>query len=266
MKMRHLYAVPALLAASAVAASAQIPRAYDGHPNLSGVWQTLSTANWNLEDHAPEGSPFWQMGTLSAVPPTKGVVEGGAIPYKPEALKQREENRANRWRQDPEAKCYMAGIPRATYMPYPFAIVQGTDRIIMSYQFANANRNIYTGKFREAAVDTWMGTANASWDGNTLVIDNRGFNDQSWFDRSGNYHSDKLKVIERYTMVDKNQIRYEATIEDPEVFTRPWKIALTLYRNLELNGTFPEYKCVQYSERMLYSDLSGPTAPPETKP
>jgi hypothetical protein len=259
----HFVLWPALLCG--VSASAQVPRAYDGHPDLSGIWKTTSTANWNLEDHGPEAGPVWQIGTFGAVPPTRGVVEGGAIPYKAESLAKREENRANRWHEDPEAKCYMPGIPRATYMPYSFAIVQGTDRVLMAYEYASANRNIFMGEFMEAAVDTWMGTANGSWDGDTFVVDNRGFNDLSWLDRSGNYHSSQLHVVERYTMIGENQIHYEATIEDSEVFTRPWKIGLTLYRDIESGGTLPEFKCVEYSERMLYSDLSGPDAPPETK-
>jgi hypothetical protein len=259
-------ALTALVGAVSASASGQIPRTYDGHPNLSGIWKTTSTANWNLEDHEPEAGPFWQLGTFGAVPPSRGVVEGGTIPYKPEALAKREENRAKRWREDPEAKCYMPGIPRATYMPYPFAIVQGTDRVLMAYEFGSANRNIYMGEIKEPAVDTWMGTANGRWEGDTFVVDNRGFNDLSWLDRSGNYHSNELHVVERYTMVGENQIDYEAAIEDPQVFTRPWNIKLTLYRDIEADGTLPEFKCVEYSERMLYSDLSGPNAPPETKP
>ena len=254
----------ALLCATTV--SAQVPKAYDGHPDLSGVWKTTSSANWNLEDHGPEAGPFWQLGALGAVPPGRGVVEGGTIPYKPEALAKRDANRAMRWREDPEAKCYMPGIPRATYMPYPFAIIQGTDRVLMAYEFASANRNIHLGEVEKPAVDTWMGTANGSWDSDTFVVDNRGFNELSWFDRSGNYHSDELHVIERYTMVGQNQIDYEAVIEDPQVFTRPWRIKLTLYRDIESGGTLREFKCVEYSERMLYSDLSGHGAPPETKP
>jgi hypothetical protein len=246
-------------------ATAQIPKAYDGHPDLTGIWQTNSTANWDLEDHGPEAGPFWQLGALGAVPPGRSVVEGGKIPYKPEALAKRNQNRANRWKQDPEAKCYMPSIPRAAYMPYPFQIVQGTQTVLMAYEFSSANRVIYLGKPREAAVDTWMGTANGSWDGDTFVVDNRGFNDLSWFDRSGNYHSDQLHVVERYRMTSRNEILYEASVEDPQVFTRPWKIALTLYRDAASNATLLEFKCVEYSERMLYGDLSGPQAPADTK-
>jgi hypothetical protein len=246
--------------------SAQVPKAAGGHPDLSGIWQAMGTANWDLEDHGPEAGPFWQLGALGAIPPGRGVVLDGPIPYKSEALAQRKENRANRWKQDPEAKCYMPGIPRATYMPYPFQIVQGTDDVLMAYQFASANRVIHVTKPHPAPTDSWMGTGAGKWEGDTFVVDNTGFNDLSWFDRSGNYHSDQLHVIERYTRVDRDHIRYEATIEDKEVFTRPWKIALTLNRDTDPAATLGEYKCVEYAERMLYSDLSGPNAPPETKP
>lgn len=254
----------ALLSAGVV--TAQVPKAADGHPDLTGIWQAMGTANWDLEDHAPEAGPFYQLGALGAIPPGRGVVEGGKIPYKPEALAKRNQNRANRWKDDPELKCYMPSIPRAAYLPYPFQIVQGTQTIIMAYSFASTNRVINMGKPKEAAIDTWMGTSNGHWEGDTLVIDNTGFNDLSWFDRSGNYHSDQLKVAERYTRTDRDHIRFEATIEDAKIFTRPWKISLILYRDVDPNATLPEFKCVEFSEKVLYSDLSGPQAPPETKP
>lgn len=255
-----------LVTAAIGTAAGQVPKAYDGHPDLSGIWQAMGTADWDLEDHAPEAGPFYQLGAIGAIPPGRGVVEGGDIPYKTEALAKRKENRANRWKNDPELKCYMPGIPRAAYLPYPFQIVQSANVVLMAYEFASTNRVINMGAPKEAAVDTWMGTANGKWEGDTLVVDNRGFNDLSWLDRSGNYHSDALHVVERYTRTDRDHIRYQATIEDPKVFTRPWKIALTLYRDVDPNATLAEFKCVEFSERVLYSDLSGPGAPPETKP
>jgi hypothetical protein len=127
----------------------------------------------------------------------------------------------------------------------------------MAYSYASANRVIEMGKPKEPSVDTWMGTANGHWEGDTLVVDNKGFNDLSWFDRSGNYHSDALHVVERYTRADRDHIRYEATIEDPQVFTRPWKIAVTLYRDVDANATLPEFKCVEMTEELLYRDLNG---------
>lgn len=263
--LRTLTFGTAMLLGTTATAFAQVPRSPDNHPDLSGIWQAMGGANWDLEDHAAEPGPLYQLGALGAIPPGHGVVEGGTIPYKPEALAKRKENRANRWKDDPELKCYMPSIPRAAYLPQPFQIVQSPSVILMAYQFASTNRVINMGKPKEAAVDTWMGTANGRWEGETLVVDNTGFNDQSWLDRSGNYHSDALHVIERYTRTDRDHIRFEATLEDPQVFTRPWKIALTLYRDVDPNAALSEFKCVEFSERLLYSDLSGPGAPPETK-
>jgi hypothetical protein len=231
-------------------------RTLDGHPDFSGIWQSVSTANWDLEDHPAQAGPYFQLGAIGAIPSGQGVVEGGQIPYKPEALKQKQENFQNRWKLDPEIKCYMPGIPRATYMPYPFQIVQTPKSILMDYEYASTNRVINMDKKPvEASVDTWMGTANGHWDGDTLVIDNTGFNDQSWFDRAGNFHSDQLHVVERFTLMDAGHIRYEATIEDPQVFTRPWKINFPLYRHVEKNAQLTEFKCVEFTEELLYGDV-----------
>jgi len=231
------------------------PRAPDGHPDLSGIWQSIGTADMDLQPHPTYGGPYFQIGSLGAVPADSGVVEGGEIPYKPDALAKKKENFANRWKQDPEVKCYMPGIPRATYMPYPFQIVQSANVILMSYEYASANRVINMARPREASVDTWMGTANGHWEGETLVVDNTGFNDQSWLDRAGDFHSDELHVVERYTRVDPYHIQYEATIEDPQVFSKPWKISLPLYRRVEKNAQLGEFKCVEYAEELLYGDL-----------
>ena len=231
------------------------PRTPDGHADLNGIWQALGTANADLQDHPSYGGPYFQMGSLGAVPAGRGVVEGGEIPYKPEALATKKANFANRWKQDPEVKCYMPGIPRAAYMPFPFQIVQSSNVILMAYEYASTNRTINMGKPVEASVDTWMGTANGKWDGDTLVVDNTGFNDLSWFDRAGDFHSDALHVVERYTRTGADHILYEATIEDPQVFTKPWKISMPLYRRVEKNAQLAEFKCVEYAEELLYGDL-----------
>jgi hypothetical protein len=216
----------------------------------------MSTANWDLQDHPAQPGPFFQLGAVGATPSGQGVVEGGEIPYKPEALKQKQENFKNRWKNDPEVKCYMAGIPRANYMPYPFQIVQTPQSILMSYEYASANRVINMSKTPvEASVDTWMGTANGRWEGDTLVVDNTGFNDESWFDRAGDFHSDQLHVVERFTLIDSDHMNYEATIEDSQVFTRPWKISLPLYRNIAKNAQLTEFKCVEFAEELLYGDV-----------
>ena len=236
-------------------AGPQLPRLAD-KPDFNGVWQAIGTAHWNLEDHSASGlADFWQLGAIAAIPAGQSVVEGGTIPYLPAALAKRDENRAGWPKTDPEAKCYMPGIPRATYMPFPFRIVQGDGDILFVYEFASANRIVHMSNHEEPPVDSWMGWSNGHWDGDTLVIEVTGNNDQTWFDRAGNHHGAMLKVTERYTFMDANHIQYEATIEDPETFSQPWKISLPLYRRLDDNVQLLEFKCVEFSEELLYGDL-----------
>ena len=228
------------------------PHAADGHPDLNGIWEALNSANWNLEDHSPEPGTMWQTGAIGAQPAGMSVVEGGSIPYKPEALAKRKANLENRRTNDPEAKCYMPGIPRANYMPYPFQIVQSPQGILFVYEYATANRLVNMGKPVEAGSDTWMGTNNGHWEGETLVVDVTGLNGLAWFDRSGDYATDNLHVVERFTRTDRDHLQYEATIEDPKVFTRPWKISMPLYRRVEKNAQLLEFKCVEFAEELLY--------------
>jgi hypothetical protein len=180
---------------------------------------------------------------------------GGTIPYLPAALKKRDELRAGWPKSDPEAKCYMPGIPRATYMPYPFQIVQGQKDILFVYEYASSNRIVHMLSKSEAPVDSWMGWSNGRWEGETLAITVNGFNDSTWFDRSGNHHTEGLTVEERYTLQGDNVLIYEATMTDPKTFSRPWKIRLPLYRRLEPNVQLLEFKCVEFSEELLYGDL-----------
>jgi hypothetical protein len=269
--LRHHGALPVLGLAAAVAltivaafvpasSQAQSPARIDGKPNLNGLWEALNGAYWNLEDHSATGiSQFWQLGAIAAIPAGQSVVEGGTIPYLPAALAKREENRAGWPKTDPEAKCYMPGIPRATYMPYPFRIVQGDSDILFVYEFASANRIVHMSNHTESPVDSWMGWSNGHWDGDTLVIEVTGNNDQTWFDRAGNHHSTALKVTERYSLKDADHLQYEATIEDPETFSRPWKISMPLYRRVEPNAQLLEFKCVEFSEELLYGDLTKKT-------
>jgi hypothetical protein len=149
----------------------------------------------------------------------------------------------------------MPGIPRATYMPYPFQIVQTPTTILMAYEFAGAARTVYMNSKEEAPVDSWMGWSRGRWEGDTLVIDVTGFNDQTWFDRAGNYHSDALHVVERYTRQGPNVLSYEVTIEDPKVFSRSWKISMPLYRRLDKHVRLLEYKCVEFAEELMYGHL-----------
>jgi hypothetical protein len=242
------------------------PRVPGGKPDLNGIWQALNEANYDVEAHVarpalalrpgPFGpvpaAPVLALGAAGAVPPGVGVVEGGVIPYKPQALAIKKQNEQDWLNRDPEIKCYLPGVPRATYMPYPFQIVQSDSAITFVYEYASAVRNIYLKDPGPAPVDSWMGQSVGRWEGETLVIDVTGFNDQTWFDRAGNFHSDKLHVVERYTRLSPDVISYEATIEDPEVFTRPWKMSMSLYRRRETNAQLLDFKCVEFVEELLY--------------
>jgi len=244
--------VPAL---SQARAPYRAPRTADGKPNLSGIWQALNAADWDIEDHPARQGPVTALGASFSVPPGMGVVEGGKIPYRPEALAKRNENRANWLTRDPEIKCYMPGIPRAAYQGYPFQIVQTPQQILMAYEFANASRIVYMNSTEESPSQFWMGWSRGHWEGETLVVDVTGFNEDTWFDRSGNFHSDELHVVERYTATGPDHLLYEATIEDPKTFTRPWKISLPLYRRVEKNAQLLEYICVEFAEELMYGHL-----------
>jgi len=257
---------PRAPAAASTSFSAYRAPRLNGHPDLNGVWQAFVTANIDLEDHEAQAGPLTeQIGAYSGWPPGQSIVEGGTIPYKPEALAKRKQNAANRTRADvsndktwhdlgdPEMKCYMPGVPRATYMPFPFQIVQGTSPyILIAYEYATTTRTIRMDWKQEAPTDTWMGWSRGHWEGETLVVDVTGLREETWFDRAGNYHSDQLHVVERYTPMSPYHMMYEATIEDPKVFTRPWKISFPLYRRMEKNVQLLEYKCVPFTEELLY--------------
>ncbi len=236
---------------------AQQPERIDGKPNFNGVWQAMNTANWNLEDHSAAATSFWQLGAMFAIPAGQSVIvdNNGTIPYNPAGLKKRQENQAGWPKSDPEAKCYMPGVPRATYMPFPFQIFQSDKAFAIAYEYAGAYRNVYLKDPGPPQVDSWMGQSVGRWDGETFVIEANGFHDQSWFDRSGNHHSEALKVTERYTMISPDHIQYEATIEDPKTFTKPWKISMPLYRRIERNAQLMEFKCVEFVEELMYGRL-----------
>jgi hypothetical protein len=269
MKMK----VPALFATIlfAVSTFGQSPayrpaRLSDGKPDFNGIWQALNEANYDIELHmarpalalrpGPFGpvpaAPVLALGAVGAVPPGMGVVEGGTLPYKPEALAKKKENQENWLSRDPEIKCYLPGVPRATYMPYPFQILQSEKAISFIYEYAGAVRDIHLKDPGPPPVDSWMGQSVGRWEGDTLVVDVKGFNDQSWFDRAGNFHSDALHVVERYTRTSPDIMQYEATIEDPNVFTRPWKMSMPLYRRQEKNAQLLDFKCVEFVEELIY--------------
>jgi hypothetical protein len=253
-------------------AGVQQPARIDSKPNLNGIWQAMNTANWNLEPHAAGPNPVAdrQIGATGAIPAGLGVVEGGTIPYKPGALERLTQHRQHLINYDPEAACYLPGIPRATYLPYPFQIVQGgNDDMLMVYEYANANRVIEMRDVEVPPIDTWMGTSYGKWDGDTLVVVTLAQgpgevklpggvmepNGVTWLDRSGNYLSPTATVTERFTKMGDNHIQYSATIDDPELYTRPWTISMPLYRHLEPNAQLLEFRCVPFSEQLLYGDL-----------
>jgi hypothetical protein len=236
-------------------ATPQIPRMPDGKPNFTGLWQALGTADWDIRDHNAHAGPFFQLGATGAMPAGQGIVEGGEIPYTPAAAAQQKENLKNRMKLDPEIKCYMPGIPRANYMPFPFQIIQSQRDIAFAYEYATSNRVVNMGKFREGSVDTWMGTSNGKWEGDTLVVDVSSLNGNSWFDRSGNFQTENTHVVERFTLADADHINYEATIEDKTIYTKPWKISTVLYRRKEKGAQLNEFKCVEFVEDLIYGDL-----------
>jgi hypothetical protein len=242
MRIRFLnvasYTLALMSVASVTSVAAQtLPRTADGRPDLSGVWQTLNTAAWDIQDHRAS----------LGVPAGQGVVEGNEIPYQPWAIEKRQANFKNRLTEDPETKCFLPGVPRITYMPYPFQIVQTPTQIAILYEYVHATRNVFmNSEHLEGPLEWFMGDSRGHWEGDTLVIDVTDFDDQTWFDRVGNFHSDALHVVERYTPITPDHLEYEVTIDDPKVFTRSWKMSMPLYRRKEPNARVLEYECYVY--------------------
>ncbi len=241
------------------------------HPDIQGVWQAMREVGYNLEGHAAAaavvlhpgvpggnpvpGAPVLALGAFGGIPPSQGVVVGGSIPYRADALAQRDENRANALVRDPLVKCLLPGVLRATYLPFPFQITQGTDKVMIAYGFSNAGRTIHLDEVNGPVVDSWMGHSAGRWEDETLVVEVTALIDQTWFDRSGNYHSGAMRVVERFTPITPYHMQYEATIDDLEVFTEPWTIALPLYRRMEEHPAVLEYRCVKMVEELVYGHL-----------
>jgi hypothetical protein len=229
---------PLAVAAQAPPQSTAIPRAADGKPDFSGIWEALAKADDNIEAHSAS-----RIARASA-----GVVEGGTLPYKPEMFEKRRQNFAARATADTEAKCFLPGVPRIMYIQHPFQIVQTRDLVLMLFEYVHATRNVYMNSpHLKGPLNWWMGDSRARWDGDTLVVDVNNFNEETWFDRAGNLHSDALHVVERYTLADRDHINYAATIEDPKVFTRPWTMNLVFYRHTEPNFRLLDYECYAFA-------------------
>jgi hypothetical protein len=255
--------------APAAAQAAAFPRTA-GRPDFSGIWQANNTAHWDLQTHTARpmvshpgvtpnsvvlAAPVVTLGAVGWIPGGLGVVDGEQIPYQPWAAARKKENSEQWLDRDPEIKCFQPGVPRAMYMPYPFEIVQGATKMMMVFEFANAQRTIHLDKVDPYPNVAFMGHSVGRWDGDTLVVEVTNLTDATWFDRSGNFHSDAVKVTERYTPMSRDAIRYEATIEDPQVFTRPWKISMPLYRRLEGNAQLVDFRCVEMVEETIYGHL-----------
>jgi hypothetical protein len=217
------------------------PKTALGQPDLQGIWQVQNTAAWNIEDHSG----------ATGVPAGRSVVEGGPLPYLPEALVKRNRNFANRKTDDPETKCWLPGVPRITYMPFPFQILQFDRYVVINYEYLNTSRFIYmdgTPSPDPEVIDFFMGSSNGRWEGNTLVVEVTNNNDRTWFDKAGNHHSDAMRLTERYTRVGPDHLQYEVTVTDPKSFSRPWKMSMPLYRKVEPNAELLEYECFAYAE------------------
>jgi hypothetical protein len=201
------------------------PKTADGQPDLQGIWQVRNTANWDIQSH---GSGY-------RIPSGLGVVEGETIPYQPWAAEKKQQNFKNRLTDDPVEKCYSAGAPRTMYLPYPVQILQTPDAVVMVSSYVHTWRWIPTvATPRYEGYEAWMGDPRGRWEGDTLVVESIGFNGQTWLDHSGNFHSDALKLTERFTRTAPDAIGYEVTVDDAKVFTRPWKMRMTMYLRTDL--------------------------------
>ncbi len=268
-RMAVVFLLLVSIASSARAQRVVLPRTASGKPDLNGIWQVLNTANYDLEAHSAKPALAMRpgpvvpvpakeviaFGAVGAIPSGLGVVVGGEIPYLPAGLLKKKDNQEHWLTRDPEIKCYLPGVPRATYLPFPFQIFQSDKAFFIAYEFAGAVRNVYLKDPGPAEVDSWMGLSVGHWEGDTFVIEATGFNDQSWFDRAGNHHTEALKVVERYTMTTPYHIQYEATIEDPQTFSRPWTIRMPLYKHVNPDQRLGQFKCVEFVEELLYGHL-----------
>ena len=226
-------------------------------PDLSGIWQAVNTAHWNVEGHTAKKMPVTGViGAYGGMLAGTSVVVGGEIPYRADALAAREVNQADWANLDPAAKCYVPGIPRQTYMPAPFQILQTDSEIFIAYEWGSNSRSIFMDRpGTSAPLPSWMGYSLGRWEGGTLIVDVTSQMTDTWFDAAGNYHSGSLHVEERYRMIDENHMEYQALITDPEVFTEPWTIRMPLYRRIEEDARLLEYKCIEYAEDLLYDHL-----------
>jgi hypothetical protein len=223
------------------AQTSALPRGPDGHPSLNGIWQSLNTANWDIQEHAARSGPVLALGAVGAEPPGLGVVEGNELPYLPAAAAKKKENFENRLTADPEVKCYMPGVPRAAYMPYPFQIIQTPKYVLMAYEYAGANRTIFMDKAAPPPADSWMGHSVGHWEGDTLVVETNNIR-AGTLDRNGVPYSDKMTAVERIRRVSPTRLEIETTLTDPEAFVTPFTMKRA-YVPMPRGSRFEEYIC-----------------------
>lgn len=234
-------------AAAAPAAAFKAPRTSFNQPNLQGIWQTMSTAHYDLEPHAATYQSPAGVGVVIDPP-------DGKIPYTPAARAQKDLNYKNRLDDDPHAKCWKPGTPHFVYLPFPFQIIQTQNQVTMISEYVHNVRILYLNRskhYPDGEVDFWNGDTVAKWEGDTLVTEVANFGGQAWLDRAGNHSSPDLKVVERFAMIDNDTIRYQATMTDPKTYTRPWTLEVLLYRRKEPNLRIMEYECHAYAENSL---------------
>jgi len=258
-RLYTLLAAPLLVMLSIISVAAEsdlVPRTADEKPDFNGIWQAIGSAHWDVEPHAADFSPLVELGAIGAIPAGLGIVQGGGIPYTSQARAKAQENRADWLSLDPVVKCYMPGVPRATYLPFPFQIIQSPEHVVMAYEFASASRIVYMDRPDfEAPILSWMGHSRGHFEGDSLVIDVTDQVPDTWLDHAGNHHSDALRVTERYTHTGPNTLMYEATLEDPNVYTQAWTMKFPLYRRLDENMQLLEFKCVEFTEELIYGHL-----------
>ena len=233
-------AAPQGRGAAPARATPAIPRMPDGKPDLSGFWQAMTPAAFDIEPHSAQ----------PGVPAGLGIIEGDQLPYLPAAAAQKKQNAANRAKADPVEKCYLPGVPRIMYMPFPFQIFQTANHVGLLFEWGHAIRDVYVdgSQHPKGHIDWWMGDSRGHWEGDTLVVDAVDFNADTWFDGAGNFHSDALHLVERYAFADPDHLSYEVTVEDPKTFSRPWKMSTTFYRHKEKAFQLLEYECNALSE------------------
>src|SRR5580700_9880575 len=225
-----------------VIAAAPEPSKSDSRRDLQGIWEARNTAAGGLEAHSADAGI--RAGDSVIVDPLDH-----RIPYQPWAAAKRAENFANRAAADPLNKCYLPGVPRIAYMPFPFQIFQTPEFVAITYEYVHASRTVHMKNPKHLDdISFWMGDSRGHWEGDTLVVDVADNEPSTWLDASGDFHSDALHVTERYTRTSPDTLLYQATVEDPKVYTKPWKISMPLFRHTEKNAQLYEYECHVYKE------------------